>query len=232
MYKKLFFLAIMAIGLSVAAQDCNLFIPLEQNKGLQYQNFNRRDRLESTQDIMIREVIHHDNKTEAVVSSKFYDSRDRFLHEGEYSVFCSGDKLVMDMSALFDQEMMQTLEHVSVNMVGDGLTIPNTISVGDELPDAQLDMELTANNVKISDIKILTQNRKVEEMESITTPAGTFECYKVTYKNIIRTHTLGMTVSNNSKVIEYFAPGVGSVRTEFYDDRDRLQSYTVLSKIY
>jgi hypothetical protein len=55
--------------------------------------------------------------------------------------------------------------------------------------------------------------RKVEGRESVTTPAGTWNCFKITYhsKMIFK---MGIGIPMNMDVTEWWAPGFGVVKTE------------------
>jgi hypothetical protein len=80
-------------------------------------------------------------------------------------------------------------------------------------------------------LSMTVTNRKVEAKETITVPAGTFECYKITGNTHMETATFGLKVPIEMKTIEYFAPGVGLVKSITYNKNDKLQGSTALSKI-
>jgi hypothetical protein len=69
-------------------------------------------------------------------------------------------------------------------------------------------------------------NRKVEAIEKVTTEAGTFECYKISYDVFVD----GM-IDFNSKGIEWIARDVGAVRSETYNKNGKLTGYTELIKL-
>lgn len=233
MKKIVSFTVLIILTSALWAQDCSLYIPFEEGKGFQYQNFNRRDRLEGTNDMVIKSVTRQGNQTEALMQVKYYDSRNREQHEGEYLVICKGDELIIDFQSMLGPQVLPSGEGMEVSMSNvNHLSIPSAIKVGDKLPDATMDMKVSMGTMSMSDMKFTTRNRKVESKESITTPAGTFECFKITYEHVMDSRLMGINRQTVTKGVEYFAPGVGNIRSEHYDDKDRLQSYTVLSKIY
>jgi hypothetical protein len=233
---KRFLLAgvMMILASSLISQNCDMYIPLVEGKGFQYQNFNRRDRLEGVNDMIIKTVHTSPGQTEAVIAIKYLDTRERVKHEGEFTVICRGDELIMDIQSMIDQAMMQQeVEGVEVTMSNiRHVSLPSNMQVGDNLPDASMDMKVTMGAMTMTDMKMLIQNRKVEARENITTPAGTFNCFKISYENTSNMRIMGINRQMVTRTVEYFAPGVGNVRTEHYDDKGRLQSYMVLSKIY
>lgn len=76
-----------------------------------------------------------------------------------------------------------------------------------------MDMELDNNGLKQS-IHMEVTNRKVEARESVTTTAGTWDCYKISYKSKITIKTMGIGMPINIDGTEWYAPGFGVVKTE------------------
>lgn len=67
-------------------------------------------------------------------------------------------------------------------------------------------------------------NRKVEAFESVTTPTGTFDCYKLTYDMDVKS-IMKMTV----KATQWVAKNVGAVKTESLDKNGKLVGYSLLT---
>jgi hypothetical protein len=65
-------------------------------------------------------------------------------------------------------------------------------------------------------------DRKVVAQEDVTTPAGTFKCYKMT--STIETKTMFSMVAKST---EWIALKVGIVRSETYDKNGKLMGYMV-----
>jgi len=233
MTKNIISAVFIFIASGLWAQNCDLYIPLEEGKGYQYQNFNSRDKLEGIQDILIKSVTQESGQTVAVVEAKMYDKREKLQHEGEYKIICKGNELVIDIQSIIDQSILQSFEGMEVSMSNiENISLPGNLGVGDKLPDAHMEMKVSMGGVSVTEMNFTTQNRTVEAKQEITTPAGTYNCFKITYENKMDTRAMGMNRSDLSKGVEYYAPGVGNVRSEFYNDKGKLQSYTVLSKIY
>lgn len=57
-------------------------------------------------------------------------------------------------------------------------------------------------------------NRKVEGKEKITTPAGTWDCFKITNNTKLKIKTMGIGVPMNMDVTKWFAPSFGMVKTK------------------
>ena len=61
---------------------------------------------------------------------------------------------------------------------------------------------------------MVINNRKVEGQESITTTAGTWNCFRITYKSRISVKTGPFGIPVNVESTEWYAPGFGIVKTQ------------------
>jgi hypothetical protein len=74
--------------------------------------------------------------------------------------------------------------------------------------------------------------QKVEAIENITTPASTFECYKITFETsgeMISALGSKMGKEMNTSGIVWYAKGVGMVKSETYDADRKSMGYSVLT---
>jgi hypothetical protein len=90
---------------------------------------------------------------------------------------------------------------------------PTSMSVGDALKDASMHMDMENNGMKQS-IDMEVFDRKVDAKEKVTTPAGSWDCFKISYKSKVRIKTMGIGMPMNIEGTEWFAPGFGVVKTQ------------------
>jgi hypothetical protein len=64
-------------------------------------------------------------------------------------------------------------------------------------------------------------------IEDVIVPAGTFKCHKVTQTS---TATV-MRRTIITKTISWYAPNIGTVKSETYDDKNKLQSSIELVQV-
>ncbi len=105
--------------------------------------------------------------------------------------------------------------------------MPSNMNIGQALPDAQMTMKASMNGMEVMSMKFDITERKVEAQESITTDAGTFDCFKLSQK----TTSDMMFVSKTYKTVDWVAVNVGSVKSETYNEQGVLESYRVLKNI-
>ena len=76
-------------------------------------------------------------------------------------------------------------------------------------------------------MNIITKDRTVVARENITTPAGTFDCYAITYTSELKMN-MGMNQINNGK--QWISEGVGMVKQEDYNAKGKLTGSSVLTE--
>jgi hypothetical protein len=77
-----------------------------------------------------------------------------------------------------------------------------------------MDMDIDNGSGMKQSVNMEIKDRKVEGQEKITTPAGSWDCFKISYHGKMKIKTMGIGVPVNLDGVEYFAPGFGIVKTE------------------
>ena len=77
-----------------------------------------------------------------------------------------------------------------------------------------MQIDYTMQGGMAASIEITITNRQVGSKESITSPAGTWECFKITSNQKILSKVAGMGIPIKMDVTEWYAPGVGVIKTE------------------
>lgn len=212
---------------SVSAQNgCSTYFPFTEGMTLEYQYFNKKDKLEATSTQSIQEVSESGGETTAKVSTRMKDAKGKESIDGSFTVTCSGGVFEMDMSQMVPAESMAALGggDAEMKMSGDGFRLPTDAEIGQDLPDSENTIEFKAGvmNMKMT-LNLIDQ--KVEAHETITTPAGTFDCIRFSY--VAATKMSIMKTEN--RTVNWYAEGVGTVRSETYGKNGKLDSYMVLS---
>lgn len=66
--------------------------------------------------------------------------------------------------------------------------------------------------------------------ENVTTPAGSWNCFRITSDALMRMK-IGIGIPMHFKIVEWFAPGFGIVKTEDFNKNDKLAGTMVLTSI-
>ena len=112
-----------------------------------------------------------------------------------------------------------------MTMQADGkyLMYPIKLSAGQTLQDGSADITVDNNGSHFADILIDITNRKVEQQESVTTDAGSFDCFRITYDISVKAKVMGIGIPVNMHVIEWFSSKIGrTVKSETYSKGGKL----------
>ncbi|MBK8712870.1 MAG: hypothetical protein IPL97_13550 [Niastella sp.] len=120
------------------------------------------------------------------------------------------------------------------------LAFPLSPEIGEKLPEAYMEMELDRGGMKFKSRTTYT-DRHVEGKEQITTAAGSWSCFKIlaTLVNSINISNTpvenskeGMTNknTNTSQLVIWYAPGIGFIKTETYQN-EKLQNFSTITSI-
>ncbi len=233
MKKLLPILMLLLVALTdVMAQCSNSFYRLKEGVEFEMTSYDKKDRPQGRSVNVIREISENNGVYEATFSSKIYDKKDKLVTEGEFVIICEDDKIKIDMQRLLNSmEQMQAYEGMEVEAEGDFMELPSELEVGQSLSDAHTTMtvKMSDANATMSKIDIDINNRKVDSQEDITTPAGTFNCYKISYNTDVDMKVMGFGNKSSYGNAEWVAENVGTVRTENYDKKGNLNSYTLLT---
>ena len=127
---------------------------------------------------------------------------------------CDGGVMMVDMKLSMPQQPGSPMaSETDVKADDIYMEYPTNMNVGDNLKNASMHMDFDNNGMKQS-VDMDVFDRKVEGKEKITTPAGSWDCYKISYKSKIRMKTMGIGVPMNVEGVEFFAPGFGVVKTQ------------------
>lgn len=215
-------LVLLFIHFSSKAQDCTFYFPIKVGATTETKSYDSKDKLTAT----VKSKVLEASANAVKFHSEVFDNKDKSLSKGDYEVKCEGGEFVIDMKSFLKDVDMSKYQNMEMNMESKNMSIPAKLQAGQKLNDGEVTLKISNNGFKILTITIKVTNRQVVGFESITTPAGTFKCAKVT--SDIESKTV-FTVK--TKVTEWISEKVGSVRTESRDQKDKLVSYSVLSAI-
>jgi len=160
----------------------------------------------------VSDVTKSGGTVSSTINSEFVDTKGKTISKGTNNMKCTGGVMMMDVKAFIPSAQQEQMGSVA----GGGevyIEYPSNMKEGDALKDALFAMDFKTQAGMGGSIKLEMTNRKVTGKENVTTPAGTWDCYKITYhsKMIFK---IGIGIPMNSDVTEWYAPGFGIVKTE------------------
>jgi hypothetical protein len=218
-------IAIFCFGLAtvVKAQDCPSYYPDRENAQMEYKQYDKKGKLSGSSIQKIVSIKKTASSVVTEISAEHFDDKGKSQGTVNLKARCEGGIFYIDMKNFMAQPAG---EDAQMSIEGGNLEMPSNMKAGDMLKDGNMKMSIAAGAMTMNTTIAIT-NRKVEAVESITTPAGTFECYKISYD--IATKMMG--INSKLKGVEWYAKNVGMVKSESYSSDGKLMGSTVLASL-
>jgi hypothetical protein len=225
--KKILFLSVISLLLFVfsgLAQDCTYFYPMEEGTLIELRHYDKKGKVAGTtrQEIVDKQISG--GTITITIKSTFFDEKGKELMTSDLTMACKDGVFTFDMDHYLNDEMLNGLGDMEFTIEGDNLEFPAKMSPGDQLKEGTI--KLIVPSMSMMNMTTKVYNRKVEAIEDVTTEAGTFKCYKISYDVFVD----GM-IDINTKGIEWIAQDAGAVRSETYNKNGKLTGYTELIKL-
>lgn len=194
------------------SQDCKTYYYLQNNKTIEITINNKKGEPAGKQVYVVSDYKTSGSSASAVVASEMFDKKGKSTTKIISTVKCEGGTMMMDMKMNMPQTGQEygTTDAKAENFY---LEYPAFMNVGDNLKDGHMEIETDKSGMKQT-VTLDVTNRKVEAKEKITTPAGSWDCFKITNNSKMRIKLMGIGIPMNMDVTEWFATGFGIVKTE------------------
>jgi hypothetical protein len=137
-----------------------------------------------------------------------------------------------DMRMAMPQQQVDALKNGKAKFDPTYIEYPSKIEVGQTLKDADFKMDVEMNSGMNSSVNLKQHNRKVSSKEMLTTPAGTWEAYVISYDGNFQMKMGGLGLpAFNFTVKEWFVPNLGIVKTETYSKAGKLIGSSQITSI-
>jgi hypothetical protein len=227
MKKLTLFFGILLLVTSTIAQDCAAYIPWQVGKKITIANYDSKDKLTGTTVNEVLSITQLDNKTEVIIATENFNKKGESEGKGQLKYYCKGDVFEMDMTSLISPEQLASFKDLKLEFNTVNLKYPKMMTVGMSIEDGFIEVNMVNEGMKMVLMRMDVMNVRVDANESITVPAGTFLAYKVSSDLVSKTGFITV----NMKSISWMVAGVGIVRTESYNKKGELISYSVVTKM-
>ena len=200
--------------LSLSAQDCKGNLYMTPNAKMQMTIYDKKGKESGVQTIQVTDVKNNGGTYESTVNTTMADEKGKVITNGTGAYRCSGGVFSADMKMFMPQEGTGKTNATEAKMEPIYLEYPAAPSVGQKLKDAELKMDMNMNGMNAA-IDFKEENRTVAAKESVTSPAGTWEAYVISYDGYMKIKMAGIGLpASNFTVKEWFVPGTGIVKSE------------------
>jgi len=219
------FLGVLLIT-GMYAQDCPLYYPDALNSQLEYKQYDKKGKFIGSSIQKVNDFKKTGSGYEVKVSAESFDDKGKSLGIMQLLARCQDGVYFIDMKNLLGAQSMEAYKDMEMQIEGGSMEMPAIMKAGDMLKNGDMKISIASGGMSIMNMTFNISNRKVDAVESITTPAGTYECYKITYDIATK-----MMVNVKTKGIEWYAKGVGLVKSESYSNDGKLLGSNVLASL-
>lgn len=212
---------------TLALAQCNSFYVIDEGTAWTYENYNPKGKTSGKNEQKVTAFNKTATGYKATVASTLWNEKGKKVTEGELELTCDNGTFIMDMRKFIPEEQQKAFSSYEMKIESENLELPSRLSVGQTLKNGSVTLSAVGSPVPMK-ITVNITDRKVEAKESITTPAGTFDCYKISSKSNTQMQ-MGINMSLNFSGTEWIAEKVGMVKSESYDKNGKLAGYTLLT---
>ncbi|KAA5826178.1 hypothetical protein FPF71_05035 [Algibacter amylolyticus] len=218
--KIIILIGLFFISVSSYSQNaCKAYYPFEEGVTFEITNYNKKGKKEGVVNYEVTNIVGNT----ATIKTIIYDAKGKEVTTTSYDIMCDGNTVSIDFKSMINPDMLKQYKDMEMEVTGTNIELPNDLQVGQSLKDANMNMAINMGGINMN-MSVNIVNRKVDQKESITTPAGTFNCFALSYDNEMK---MGMKIT--FKIKEWIAEGVGVVKSESYNKNGKLMGYSELT---
>jgi hypothetical protein len=228
--KRIFFtlLSTLLLSQAFAQKNCDGFGQFRKGLKMELTSYDDDNKVGSIVNQEVIDLVTKNGEVTATNRVSMADKKGKPMAETfTTQIKCKDGNIYMNFKDLLGAGAgaMQKMEGTEMKITGDDLMYPYALSVGQTFPEATTQMEMIMNGMSLMKMSFTMKNRKVTAKESLTTPAGTFECYKITYSMV---SSMGMIGEMTSAM--WMSDGM-MIKTESYNKKGVKNGYTLLTKL-
>jgi hypothetical protein len=219
--KKYLFIALSFAAFKTYAQDCAGYYYMQGNKTIEMTMYKNNGDEHGKRITKISGVATSGSTMTSVATTEVLDKKGKTVSTGTNKMECTGGVFKCDIKVNIPESQQKQIDRTDGAAKADNVYVeyPASMKVGDVLKDAVMHMDMTTNTNNGSrgideTVDMSITNRKVVAKESVTSPAGTWECFKITATSRIQIKMAGIGFPMTFDITEWFVPGFGIVKTE------------------
>ena len=223
-------LTVFLVLLSVMAFcQCHPYFLIKEGVKSTYDFYNAKNKLASRSINEFKNVSDTGGKLSATMLVQIIDpKKGDILTSSESEWTCEGGVVRFSMDAINISGTDMSAAGMDVTVEGDEMDIPSDLKPGQTLNDVSYHITMKLSGISVMDRNFFIKNRKVEKEESITTPAGTFNCIKISYTTESSGKSGGMSKPMLTSI--WYSKDAGMVKVENYND-DKVSNSQILTKL-
>ncbi len=220
---------IIACSFTFLPADCSSLLFFKEGAQTTMTSYNADGKPTGTTKTSYSKVSKTTNGAMVNATQENYDKKGKLSTTSNYTIKCDKGTLYFDLKMMMPDQQAEAYKDFEMVVEGAEKEMPGDLVVGNTLKDANVNFTFKTkdgNEMPMMKMSIKISNRKVEAKENVTTPAGTYECYKITEDVEMKT-----MFTIKVKSVHWFNAKVGTVKTESYKDNGKYTGKTELTEL-
>lgn len=225
--KKILATLTLILALQIAfSQTCEEISPYKEGTTMEYTNYNKKGKVK---DVELHSVTAVEKEAGNLVIHIETSIIDKTKKETPQKVVlkCSNGNFFIDMASYLAHQSDNQDGSLELKVEGGFLKFPDNMKSGELLEDGNIALSVGEGESTFNFANMTVSNRKILKVGPITTAAGTFDGYKMSFDYLFDMGLLKVRGSG----IEWYVKGIGIVKTESYNKKGKLRWYRELTKI-
>jgi hypothetical protein len=225
----LLWLAIVSMSFHTLHPDCESLIFFKEGTKTTMTYYNDDGKVTGSAKTTYKKVEKIGPTTMASATQENYDKKGKLASSTDFTIKCENGSLLFDMKLMMPQQQAESFKDLEMTVDGADKEIPSDLSAGSVLKDAQVKFSFKSKSgmaMPMMNVSVWITDRKVEGKESVTTSAGTFDCFKITENVEVKT-----ILKVKTKTASWFSNEAGVVKTESYKDNGKLVGKSELTEL-
>lgn len=211
--KRLLLIVMVCCGsIPALAQDCKGFYYLLNNAEIEMTVYDASGAATGKTIYKVNNVHNDGSGLVSDFSNTFYDKNNKQVTNGSGHFKCSGSSAAIDMKMSIPAMPNATETKIEGKSNAAFLDYPAHMTVGQELPGGSYEMKSAVKGMEMV-FRYTISNRKVTGRETVTTAAGSWNCYVINYDLDFQMTMMNKVVPRKFSATEWFAPGFGPVKS-------------------
>ncbi|HLT49029.1 hypothetical protein [Aequorivita nionensis] len=218
------FILLFITSIAISQNNCSKFYPLNEGTKFQITVYDHKEKPSAIIDYDVVNVRKSGGDKIGTINSVMTDGKGKQITETSFDVSCNGEVVSVDFKSLINPQIFEQFGNMDYEITGTNMEWPNELSVGQKLPDATMDMKISMSGINMN-MTLKITDRKVIGKETITSPAGSFNCFVITH-----TTDMKMGVSQRSTSKQWVTEKMGAIKSVNYDKNGKVTGSSLLTK--
>jgi hypothetical protein len=230
MMKKILFTAIAVIFFAQLgiAQDCSQFIKASNGKKLVYANMDAKGKNTGT----FNYTTTKKDASTVAIHTEVFDKDGKSIGASDSEAKCNGSALSIDMKSFIPAASAKQFSNMQMQGDAKYLVYPLNLKAGQTMDDGSMTVQVNNNGSQMGTMQMDITNRKVEQEEKVSTQAGDFDCFRISYDAMVKVKMMGIGFPVHMHVMEWFSPKLARpVKSETYTKNNKLAGTMQLQSI-